>query len=297
MKYLAKQVKGNSLWSDALRRLLRDNLAFWSFVVIVLYVAMAILVYFDVVAANWQETLGASRAAPTFDGSYLEWFGLDIFGRSVLTKTLQGTYTAMYVGFVSSLIAIPIGVTMGALAGYFGGVVDDIISWIYTTLSNIPEILLLVAISFALGKGITTVCIALGVTSWVGLARLIRGEFMKHKNREYVAAAQSLGGSNLRRIFKHIFPNVLHIIIIGFSLRFVVAIKSEVVLTYLGLGVEIGEHTSWGLMISDASGELIQGVWWGLASATLGMFPIVLAVSLFADAFRDAVDPKLRAGN
>lgn len=294
MKFLANKVNGNSLWSDALRRLLRDNLAFWSFITIALYLIIAVLVRFNLIGSEWQETIGSSRAAPTFNGSYLEWFGLDIFGRSVLTKTLQGTYTAMYVGFVSSLIAIPIGVVMGALAGYFGGWIDDLITWFYTTLSNIPEILMLVAIAIALGKGIDTVCVALGVTSWVGLARLIRAEFMKHKNREYVAAAQALGSSHARRIFKHIFPNVLHIVIIGFSLRFVVAIKSEVVLTYLGLGAEIGERASWGVMISDASGELVQGVWWGLVSATMGMFPIVLAFSLFSDAFRDAVDPKLR---
>ncbi|NCN40321.1 ABC transporter permease [bacterium] len=294
MKYLASKVKGNSLWSDALRRLLSDNLAVFSFLVIAAYIVTALLASSNLIAVNWQDSIGASQAAPSFVDGFSHWMGLDIFGRSVLQKTVQGAYTALYVGLVSSLISIPIGVLMGALAGYFGGWVDDLITWIYTTISNIPEILLLVSIAFALGKGIETMCIALGMTSWVGLARLIRAEFIKHKNREYVAAAQALGASHSRRIFKHIFPNVLHIVIIGFSLRFVVAIKSEVVLTYLGLGIEIGEGSSWGLMISDAAGELVQGIWWGLASATLAMFPIVLAFSLFTDALRDAFDPKLR---
>jgi len=294
MKFLAKKVNGNSLWSDALRRLLNDPFATWSFVVIVIYVVTALLVRFNLVAGNWQETIGGSREAPDLAKSMLHWLGLDIFGRSVLLKTIQGAYTAMYVGLVSSLIAIPIGVVMGALAGYFGGWVDDLITWVSTTLSNIPEFLLLIAIALALGKGTTTVCIALGVTSWVGIARLIRAEFMKHKNREYVLAAQALGGGHMRRMIKHIFPNVLHIVIIGFSLRFVTGIKSEVILTYLGLGAEIGERSSWGIMIADATGELIQGVWWGLASATAAMFPIVLAFSLFSDALRDAIDPKLR---
>ncbi|MEO5667667.1 MAG: ABC transporter permease [Bdellovibrionota bacterium] len=294
MKFLARKVKGNSLWSDATRRLLNDNFATWSFVIILIYVAIALLVYFNLIATSWQETIGGSREAPDLSKGVLHWAGLDIFGRSVVLKTIQGTYTAMYVGLVSSLIAIPIGVVMGALAGYFGGWVDDLITWIYTTLTNIPEFLLLIAIAIAMGKGVTTVCIALGVTSWVGLARLIRAEFMKHKNREYVLAAQALGGGHVRRMLKHIFPNVLHIVIIGFSLRFVTGIKSEVILTYLGLGAEIGKGSSWGLMIADASGELIQGVWWGLAAATLAMFPIVLAFSLFADALRDAIDPKLR---
>ncbi len=295
MKFLASKVKGNSLWSDALRRLLNDPFAVWSFVVIGLYVLMAILVRFGVLADGWQESIGPSRAAPDLSKGYQYWMGLDIFGRSVLLKTIQGAYTAMYVGLGSTLIAVPIGVVMGTLAGYFGGWVDDLITWIYTTFTNIPELLLLIAIAIAIGKGIDTVCIALGVTSWVGLARLIRAEFLKHKNREYVTAAQALGGGHLRRMLRHIFPNVLHIVIIGFSLRFVTAIKSEVVLTYLGLGAEIGKGSSWGLMISDASGELIQGVWWGLTAATVAMLPIVLAFSLFADALRDAVDPKLRA--
>jgi peptide/nickel transport system permease protein len=294
MKFLANKVKGNSLWSDALRRLLNDPFATWSFVVIVIYVIVALLVRFNLIATGWQETLGGSREAPDMAKGVLHYMGLDIFGRSVILKTVQGAYTAMYVGLMSSLIAIPIGVVVGALAGYFGGWVDDLITWVCTTLSNIPELLLLVAIAMAIGKGIDTVVISLGVTSWVGLARLIRAEFMKHKNREYVVAAQALGGGHMRRMLKHIFPNVLHIVIIGFSLRFVTAIKSEVILTYLGLGAEIGKGSSWGLMISDASGELIQGVWWGLASATAAMFPIVLAFSLFTDALRDAIDPKLR---
>jgi ABC-type dipeptide/oligopeptide/nickel transport system permease subunit len=294
MKFLAKKVTGNSLWSDALRRLLNDPFATWSFVVITIYVVMAILVFFNLVGSGWQESIGPSRAAPDLSQGPLHWVGLDIFGRSVVLKTIQGTYTAMYVGLVSSLIAIPIGVLFGAVAGYFGGWVDDLITWFSTMLANIPEFLLLIAIAIAMGKGTTTVCIALGVTSWVGLARLIRAEFMKHKNREYVVAAQALGGGHMRRIMKHIFPNVLHIVIISFSLRFVTGIKSEVILTYLGLGAEIGQRSSWGLMIADASGELMQGVWWGLAAATAAMFPIVLAFSLFADALRDAIDPKLR---
>jgi len=294
MKFLAKKIKGNSLWSDALRRLLQDPFATWSFVVIILYVVVALLVRAHLIADGWQESIGGSREAPDLSKGVLHWMGLDIFGRSVILKTIQSTYTAMYVGLLSSLIAVPIGVIMGALAGYFGGWVDDLITWFYTTLSNIPEFLLLIAIALAIGKGIDTVVIALGVTSWVGLARLIRAEFMKHKNREYVLSAQALGGGHIRRMVKHIFPNVLHIVIIGFSLRFVTGIKSEVILTYLGLGAEIGKGSSWGLMISDASGELIQGVWWGLTAATVAMFPIVLAFSLFADALRDAIDPKLR---
>lgn len=293
MKFLAARISGNSLGRDALRRLLRDNFAVFSFSILVVYIVVAILVWLNLLAPDWQNEIGPSRMAPDWSQGWRFWLGLDIFGRSVTAKVIQGTYTAMYVGLVTSLIAIPIGVVMGALAGYFGGWIDELITWIYTTISNIPDLLLLVAFAFALGKGIFAVNIALGMTTWVSLARLIRAEFMKHKRREYVAAAAALGGSHLRRIFIHILPNVLHIVIINFSTRFVLAIKSEVILTYLGLGAQAGS-ASWGLMIDDAKGELVQGVWWGLAGATVAMFLICLAFSIFADSLRDAVDPKLR---
>ncbi len=293
MTVLATPIKGNSLGRDALRRLRRDPFAVAGFIFIVLYVLVAVLVYFQALAPDWQAEIGPTRMAPDWDRDWRYWLGLDIFGRSVTAKLLQGTYTAMYVGLMTSLIAIPIGVVLGALAGYFGGWIDELITWLYTTLSNIPDLLLLVAIAFALGKGIFAVNIALGMTTSVSLARLIRAEFMKHKNREYVAAAAALGGGHTRRIFVHILPNVLHIVIINFSTRFVLAIKSEVILTYLGLGAQAGT-ASWGLMIDDAKGELVQGVWWGLTGATLAMFFICLAFSIFADSLRDAVDPKLR---
>jgi ABC-type antimicrobial peptide transport system permease subunit len=128
---------------------------------------------------------------------------------------------------------------------------------------------------------------------WVSLARLIRAEFMKHKGRDYVVAASALGAGNFRKIFLHITPNVLHIIIISFSLRFVTAIKSEVVLTYLGLGAQTGS-ASWGLMIQDNQGVFMQGYWGGLVGVTVAMFFICLAFSMFSDALRDAFDPKIR---
>lgn len=293
MNFLVKRVRGNSLWADALRRLLADPLAVLSFLVIVVYVAIGIAVKLGWIAGDWQNEIGPSRAPPDLSKSWHYWLGLDLFGRSVALKILQGTYIALYVGLMTSLISIPIGVVLGALAGYFGGWVDDLITWVYTTISNIPELLLLVAIAFALGKGLPAAIWALGMTSWVSIARLVRAEFIKHKNREYVAAAAALGAGHTRRIFRHILPNVSHIVIISFSLRFVIAIKSEVVLTYLGLGAQSGT-ASWGLMIDDAKGELSQGIWWSLAGVTVAMFFIVLAFSIFADALRDAVDPKLR---
>jgi peptide/nickel transport system permease protein len=198
----------------------------------------------------------------------------------------------MSVGLVSSLISIPIGVFFGALAGYFGGWVDDFVVWFYTTLSSIPNIMLLIAIAFVLGKGLTAIYVALGVTAWVGLARVIRGEFIKHKSRDYVVAAESIGATHASRIFKHILPNVSHFMIINLSIQFMSAIKSEVILSFLGLGVQ--GQPSWGVMIDDAKLELARGVWWQLAGATVAMFFVVLAFNILGDALRDSLDPKIK---
>jgi ABC-type dipeptide/oligopeptide/nickel transport system permease subunit len=210
----------------------------------------------------------------------------------VFYKVIQGTRIAMSVGLVSSMISIPIGVGLGALAGYFGGWIDDVISWFYTTLASIPNIMLLIAITYVMGKGIVAIYVALGITSWIGLARVIRGEFMKHKQRDYVVAANSLGATHTSRIFRHILPNVSHFVIINFSIQFMGAIKSEVILSFLGLGVQ--GQPSWGVMIDDAKLELARGVWWQLAGATVAMFFVVLAFNILGDALRDALDPKIK---
>lgn len=281
-------MKENSLWKDAFKRLVKDKWALASLIVVIVYSLVAIMSAMGLVASDWAREVGASNLPPSSE----HWFGTDIFGRSVLAKVLRGTQVAMSVGLATSLIAIPLGVILGALAGYFGGWIDDLITWLYTTFSSIPNIMLLISITMILGKGLFAVYVALGATSWVTLCRLIRGEVMKHKEREYVQAAGAIGGGHLRKLFIHILPNVIHIVIINTSLQFQVAIKSEVILSYLGLGVQ-GEP-SWGTMIDDAKLELARGVWWQLAGATLAMFIIVLAFNLLGDALRDALDPKLK---
>lgn len=276
-----------------MRRLLSDRLAVICVAIVVAFFLLAAMTKVGLIP-DWRGVIGGGKEAPSFEKGWRFWLGTDMFGRSMLLKALHGAYAALYIGVMSSVISIPIGLALGALAGYFGGWLDEVITWLYTTVSNIPEILLLVAISFAIGsKGMFAVTVALGTTTWVSLARLIRGEVIKHKHRDYVTAAGAIGGSHVRRLFIHITPNVLHILMITFSLRFVTAIKSEVLLTYLGLGVSPGE-ASWGLMIDDAKSELVQGMWWGMAGATILMFLIVIAFSLLADAMRDAFDPKLR---
>jgi ABC-type dipeptide/oligopeptide/nickel transport system permease subunit len=281
-------MKANSIWKDSLKQIAKDKASLLSLIVVLLYALVAILSAMGIIAADWSKEVGASNLPPSAEF----YFGTDIFGRSVLTKIIRGTQVAMSVGLATSLIAIPLGVILGAVAGYFGGWIDDFITWLYTTFSSIPNIMLLISITMILGKGLFAVYIALGATSWVTLCRLIRGEVMKHKEREYVQAAEAIGGGHLRKLFTHILPNVTHLVIINTSLQFQIAIKSEVILSYLGLGVQ-GEP-SWGTMIDDAKLELARGVWWQLAGATLAMFVIVLAFNILGDALRDSLDPKLK---
>ena len=280
--------KSKSLWQHAVDQILGDKWAVMSIVIVVLYTLMAILSVSGVIASNWSDEVAPSYQSPNAD----VWLGADIFGRSVLLKVIKGAEVAISIGLVTAVISAIIGVFLGALAGYFGGRVDEIIVWFYTTMSSIPNIMLLIAIAFALGKGLTAVYLALGLTSWVSLCRLIRGEVMRHKDREYVHAASAIGGGDFRKLFIHILPNVTHIVIINFSLQFQTAIKSEVILSYLGLGVQ--GRPSWGTMIDDAKLELARGVWWQLAAATGAMFIIVLALNILGDALRDALDPKLK---
>lgn len=289
--------KGRSLWQDAWHRLKKDRLAMACLYIVAVYMVIAIGVKLGLIASGWAEAvevpLGeAKEYHPPSMANWKLWFGTDIFGRSVVLKTIYGCYVSMTVGVVSSMIAIPIGVVLGAVAGYFSGWLDDFIVWFYTTISNIPTILLILSLSLMLGKGLVAINIALGVSGWVGMCRLIRGEFLKHKEREYVQAARSLGAGNSRRIFIHILPNVFHLIIINFSFLFIAGIKTEVILSYLGLGVQ--GIPSWGTMIDEAKLELSRGVWWQLVSATGAMAIVVLALNILGDALRDCLDPKLK---
>ncbi|MBC7712246.1 MAG: ABC transporter permease [Rhizobacter sp.] len=277
-----------SMWQHTFHTITHDKLSCIALLVVIFYFVLALLTSTGLVAANWGAEIGPAYSPPS--AQFL--FGTDIFGRSVFLKMIKAAETAVAIGLVTSLISLVIGTILGAVAGYFGGIVDEIIVWFYTTFSSIPFFMLLIAIAFIMGKGTTTVFISLGVTSWVGLCRIVRGEVMKHKDREYSQAASAIGAGHYRKIFKHILPNISHVLIINFSQTFESAIKSEVILSYLGLGVQ--GRPSWGTMIDDSKLELARGVWWQLAAATLAMFLIVLAFNILGDALRDALDPKLK---
>jgi peptide/nickel transport system permease protein len=220
--------------------------------------------------------------------------GADKWGRDVLKKAIKGTETSLFVGFAAAALATLLGTLFGAFAGFYGRWVDDFFNWLYSVFTSIPYLLLVLAVAAVLGqKGVLTVILILGLTGWTGIFRLVRAEYLKHRVREYVLAADAVGASDARRMFAHILPNVSHVVLVQLSLHVVLFIKSEVILSFLGFGVGV-DTVSWGSMLAEAPSELILGMWWQIAAATTAMALAVTAFSLFTDAVRDALDPRLQ---
>jgi peptide/nickel transport system permease protein len=286
-----------------------------SLAVIMFYVLMALVgAAYDVGGAFFGQQPFASLKdyahinEPPSLRSFWTILGTDWSGRSVLLKTMLGAKVSLSVGLVSNIIAVPLGMVLGALAGFYhgklmrGGWVDDAIVMVYSTLASIPGVILLVAMKYALkGRtlfgqqwlsldGISGVYIAIAAVAWVGTCRLVRAEVMKIRELDYVTAARAIGASDAAILLRHVLPNVLHIGIINFSLGFVGAIGGEVILSYLNLGVAVGTP-SWGTMINGARMDLLAGRWWELTSAVTAMFFLVLALNIFGDRLRDALDP------
>ncbi len=284
------------MWSDAWRRLKKNRLAMLCLGLVVLFTLLAVygeMVYLyhhakDITPSYQMTNLDAAYEAP----SIRHWMGTDGLGRDVMARLVQGVRIAYKVGIITSLIAIPIGVLLGCLAGFFGGKVDDFIVWLYSTFASMPGLLFILAIAMVVpDNGLLGVYLGIGLTTWVGLCRLVRGEVLKHKEQTYVQAAKALGIGSGRIMFRHILPNILHVVIVTFTLRFPAAVGTEVIMSYLGIGVQ-GEP-SWGLMIDSARMRLWQGMWWEMTFVTLALFLLVLAFNLLGDALRDALDPRL----
>ena len=240
------------------------------------------------------------------------WCGTDYQGRDVLWRAVAGIASALKVGFVASVIASVIGVCLGAFAGYFGGRTDDWIVWLYSTFAAMPTALFILAFALLFSRnflspeliktvhgiglvlhadpGALAVYLAIGLTGWITLCRVVRGETMRLRNMGYIQAAKVAGVRDITIIFRHILPNVFHLVIIYFTLSFASAIMLEVIVSYLGFGVQ--SAPSWGMMISDGQERLWRGVWWELATATGFLFVLVLALNLLGDALRDALDPR-----
>ncbi len=221
--------------------------------------------------------------------------GTDQQGRSIMLRGLYSAKVAIQVGVVVSLIAVLFGSIIGAAAGYFGGIIDHTVIWLYSTFSSIPYLVLLVVLAFMFTGSIfegtlIPLYVAFSLTYWIGPCRVIRGESLKLRSLDYVQAAQALGATRWRILSRHIIPNTSHLMFINMSLLFIGAIKGEVVLTFLGLGLKNG--ASWGIMINQSKSEVVSGFFWQIGAATFFMFVLVLAFNVLTDALQDAFDPK-----
>ena len=219
--------------------------------------------------------------------------GTDNLGRDVLSRLAHGARIAFHVGIVTSLITVPFGALLGILAGCKGGKTDALCSWLAATVAAIPALLLILAIALVVGKGLAGVYVGISATTWVGIFRTVRGEASKHWGMGYVQSAKALGYSEARIMFRHVLPNVAHVMIVAFSLRFPAAVGTEVFMSFIGVGAQ--SEPSWGVMINNARVRLWEGVWWEGAFVTLALFALVLAFNQLGDALRDRFDPTVQA--
>ncbi|TBR25567.1 ABC transporter permease [bacterium] len=217
-------------------------------------------------------------------------FGTDIQGRDVFTKLVYSIKQAFAIGLIVSVLSVLVGVVLGCISGYFGGIVDDALLWVYTAINSVPFILWIISISYAFGRGFTGVVVALACTFWVGVYFNVRSEVHRLKEMEFVLASESYGASKWSIIFRDIVPNLTHLIFVFLSLDFIAAVKNEVLLSFLGLG--IAGEPSWGVMIANARLDLLAGKWWEVTGATVLLFILVMAFNMLTDALQDAFDPK-----
>lgn len=273
-------------WRTA-RRFARNKLAVAGLIVIV-------LLYLSAIFAPWlmrypyDELHSGARDLPP---SATYWLGTDRNGRDVYSRLIWGGRVSMAAGFASVVIIMTIGVALGALAGFFGGIIDQLLMRFTDILLSIPLILLLITAASLFTPGLRTTIIVIGLSSWPGTARLVRGQFLALKEQEYVTAARSVGASAPRIMFRHLFPNALPIIIVQATIWLSYAILLEASLSYLGLGVVI-PTPSWGNMLQDGQRELLAGAWWLTFFPGMAIFLTVLSFNLVGDGLRDALDPR-----
>lgn len=277
----------DSLWRRALRKFSRDRIGQCALGVVVTYAVLAIGVACGWWATEWSDLLtdGKVEASSTY------WFGTNWNGQDIFQRTLYSTKTAFEVGFVVAVTATTMGAVLGCISGFFAHTwLDELIIWFFGCLDSIPFYLFVAAVAFALKDNPFSMHIAMIATFWTATCRVIRGEVIKLRQLEFVEAARALGVSRWRIIFKHILPNTSHILLVESTIIFVTAIKSEVVLSFLGLGIK--EGVSWGRMLAESTQEVISGTYNNFLAASGFLFVLVMAFNVFADSLQDALDPK-----
>ncbi|VAW39368.1 Oligopeptide transport system permease protein OppC (TC 3.A.1.5.1) [hydrothermal vent metagenome] len=279
--------KGDSLWNKAWYKFKQDSMGKAGAMIVFIYLIIAIGVWFGIWGGNWSETSENIRQSP----SWQHLFGTNMIGQDVFTRVIYSTKVAFEVGFTVAVLSTLLGAVLGAISGYYSGSwVDSIILWMMGVLDSIPFYLFVAAVAFALAGNAFAMHIAMVATFWTGTARVIRGEVIKLKSQEFVEAARSVGVTENKIIFKHIMPNTSHILLVQSTIAFVAAIKSEVILSFLGMGVKDG--VSWGLMISESTQDVLAGHFSNFLASSIFLFVLVIAFNMFSDSMQDALDPK-----
>ena len=279
--------QGDSLWRRASRKFRRDRVGMVALLVVLVYALIALGVMLGWWATDWAE-VGGTKWAPL---SAEHWLGTNVIGQDIFSRAIYSTRTAFEVGLIVAVGATLLGAVLGAIAGFFSATwVDELVIWLMGVLDSVPFILLVAAIAYSLQGSSWAMHIAMVATFWIGTARLVRGEVIKLKGQEFVESAHAIGLGRMSIIFRHILPNTFHILLVQATLSFVAAIKSEVILSFLGLGVKDG--MSWGLMISESTFEVLAGYFNNFIAASALMFGLVMAFNMFSDALQDALDPR-----
>ncbi|HIX44449.1 MAG TPA: ABC transporter permease [Candidatus Kurthia intestinigallinarum] len=279
--------KSVSFWKEVRLRFMHNKLAIVGFFILIIVALMAIFVPW-LSPYSYREQLGVYNAPP----SASHWFGTDDLGRDIFVRAWMGARISLFIGITAAVIDLIIGVAWGSIAGLVGGRVDDIMMRIADVLTAVPYLLVVIILLVVLQPGLLPMIIALSITGWVNMARIVRGEVLSIKSREYVLAARTLGANTTHIIMKHLVPNALGAILVTMTLTIPSAIFTESFLSYLGLGVP-QPMASWGTMASDGNNALDTAPWRLIFPA------ILISVTIFAfnavgDGLRDALDPKLR---
>ncbi len=284
---IVKAEPRDSLWKRAYRKISKDKVGIAALVVVLVYLIIALGVRFLNWGEGWDELVkdGWTPMSPE------HWFGTNRNGQDIYKRTIYSTKTAFEVGILVAIFSTLLGGLLGCISGFFSGTwIDEAIIWLYGCLDSIPFFLFVAAVAFAMKASPWAMHIAMIATFWTTTARLVRGEVIKIKYFEYIEAARALGVPKARILFRHILPNTTHILLVQSTIVFVTAIKNEVILSFLGLGVK--EGISWGLMIGEAASEVGAGEFNNLIASSVFMFVLVMAFNLFSDSLQDALDPR-----
>ena len=276
-----------SFWGEVFQTFIRNKLAIFGLILLVIIFLMALFV--PVLSQySFSEQTGVYNSAP----SLTNWFGTDTLGRDVFVRAWYGARISLLIGMSAALIDVVIGVLYGSVAGVVGGQTDNVMMRICDILTAIPNLLVVIMLLVVMGQGLVTMIIALSITGWVRMARIVRGEVLSIKNQEYVLAARTLGANTKHLIFKHLIPNAMGSIIVTMTLTIPGAIFAEAFLSYIGLGVT-PPTASWGTMASEGN-EAILTAPWRLFFPALLISITIFAFNAVGDGLRDALDPKLR---